>query len=127
MDGDYQYCFGNKMSSMTPKVVMFSMDVEEKAKHENKDGIGGAHHDLSSGSNDHNKLEEMVKDLTSGLSSVKHEQEYMTVRDRIHRQINDSTNSRVLLWACFEALLLVAITLGQVFYLKRFFEVRRVV
>lgn len=127
MDGDYQYCFGNKMSSMTPKVVMFSMDVEEKAKHENKDGIGGAHHDSSSGSNDHNKLEEMVKDLTSGLSSVKHEQEYMTVRDRIHRQINDSTNSRVLLWACFEALLLVAITLGQVFYLKRFFEVRRVV
>ncbi|OTF82459.1 transmembrane emp24 domain-containing protein [Euroglyphus maynei] len=124
MDGDYKYCFGNKMSSMTPKVVMFSMDVEEKVKNDNKDGTG-VHHDT--GSNDHNKLEEMVKDLNSGLSSVKHEQEYMTVRDRIHRQINDSTNSRVLLWACFEALLLVAITLGQVFYLKRFFEVRRVV
>ncbi|XP_075676030.1 suppressor/enhancer of lin-12 protein 9-like isoform X2 [Dermatophagoides pteronyssinus] len=133
MDGDYQYCFGNKMSSMTPKVVMFSMDVEEKAKLDTKDG---QHHDSlasasgssgSSNTNDHNKLEEMVKELTSGLSSVKHEQEYMTVRDRIHRQINDSTNSRVLLWACFEALLLVAITLGQVFYLKRFFEVRRVV
>lgn len=130
MDGDYQYCFGNKMSSMTPKVVMFSMDVEEK--HQQKaDGHGdgsnasAAGHDASA--TDHDKLELMIKDLSSGLSSVKHEQEYMTVRDRVHRQINESTNSRVLLWACFEALLLVAITLGQVFYLKRFFEVRRVV
>ena len=25
--GVYKYCFGNKMSTMTPKVVMFSMDV----------------------------------------------------------------------------------------------------
>ena len=27
MDGMYRYCFGNKMSSMTPKAVMFNMDV----------------------------------------------------------------------------------------------------
>lgn len=122
MDGDYNYCFGNKMSTMTPKVIMFSMDIEQAAKHENKaeaghDGVDANHH----------KLEEQIKELASSLTSVKHEQEYMSVRDRIHRSINDSTNSRVVLWAFFEALLLVAITLGQVFYLRRFFEVRRVV
>lgn len=61
------------------------------------------------------------------LTGVKHEQEYMQVRDRIHRSINESTNSRVVLWSFFEALILVAMTLGQVYYLKRFFEVRRVV
>lgn len=27
MDGVYTYCFGNQMSTMTPKVVMFSMEV----------------------------------------------------------------------------------------------------
>lgn len=116
MDGVYNYCFSNRMSTMTPKAVMFSLDIGEPPKPEASDN------DTS-----HNKLEDMIKELSSALISVKHEQEYMAVRDRIHRSINESTNSRVVLWAFFEAIALSAMTLGQVFYLKRFFEVRRVV
>jgi len=115
-DGVYTYCFSNAMSTMTPKIVMFSMDVGEAPK--SQDGEAEAHQ---------NKLEEMIKELSTSLTSVKHEQEYMAVRDRIHRSINESTNSRVVMWAFFEALVLVAMTMGQVYYLKRFFEVRRVV
>lgn len=51
----------------------------------------------------------------------------MNIRDSLHRDINESTNSRVVLWSTFEALVLVIMTVGQVYYLKRFFEVRRVV
>ena len=39
MDGMYKYCFGNEMSSMTPKVVMFNMEVGEAPKdHKENDG-----------------------------------------------------------------------------------------
>ena len=39
MDGIYRYCFGNKMSSRTPKVVMFSMEVGDAPK-ESEQGDG---------------------------------------------------------------------------------------
>jgi len=69
----------------------------------------------------------MVRELSNALTSVKHEQEYMEIRERIHRSINDNTNSRVVMWAVFESIVLISMTVGQIYYLKRFFEVRRVV
>lgn len=114
-DGVYTYCFSNKMSTMTPKIVMFTMDIDTPSSPEED-------------TNDvQQRLEDMINQLSTGLIGVKHEQEYMEVRDRIHRSINDNTNSRVVLWSFFEALVLVAMTVGQVYYLRRFFEVRRVV
>ena len=32
IDGVYQYCFSNQMSTMTPKVVMFTMEVGDAPK-----------------------------------------------------------------------------------------------
>uniref|UniRef100_A0A914GWX1 GOLD domain-containing protein n=1 Tax=Globodera rostochiensis TaxID=31243 RepID=A0A914GWX1_GLORO len=107
MDGIYTYCFSNKMSTMTPKAVANQGNEKTDA--------------------DSHKLEEMIRELSAMLTAVKHEQEYMQVRDRVHRSINENTNSRVVVWAVFEAVLLVCMTIGQIYYLKRFFEVRRVV
>uniref|UniRef100_A0A182P606 GOLD domain-containing protein n=1 Tax=Anopheles epiroticus TaxID=199890 RepID=A0A182P606_9DIPT len=117
--GIYHYCFSNKMSTLTPKVVMFSMEIGEAPK-----GTVGA---VNEGEAGHTKLEDMIRELSGTLTSIKHEQDYMHVRDRIHRSINESTNSRVVLWSFFEAIVLIVMTVGQVYYLKRFFEVKRVV
>ena len=112
------------MSTMTPKIVMFTMDVGDAPSTDSPGGEGGEA--------SHNKLEDMIKELSTALTGkfrlkcrpivdscrrlflgVKHEQEYMAVRDRIHRAINENTNSRVVMWSFFEALVLVAMTLGQ--------------
>ncbi|CAH4027712.1 transmembrane emp24 domain-containing protein 2 [Pieris napi] len=116
--GRYTYCFSNQMSTMTPKVVMFNFEVGDAPAKKTGEKDDDANH---------NKLEDMIKELGTTLKTVKHEQEYMQVRDRIHRDINESTNSRVVMWSIFEACVLLIMTFGQVYYLKRFFEVQRVV
>ncbi|XP_034478374.1 transmembrane emp24 domain-containing protein 2 [Drosophila innubila] len=117
--GAYTVCFNNERSSMTPKLIMFSIELGEPPQR-----APGAPGQEEVG---HTKLEDMILELSGKLTSVKHEQEYMHVRDKIHRSVNESTNSRVVLWSTFEALVLVLMTVGQVYYLKRFFEVKRVV
>lgn len=49
--GVYTYCFSNKMSTMTPKVVMFNMAIGESPKADAQDG------------EPKNKLEDMIKEL----------------------------------------------------------------
>ncbi|XP_011506255.1 PREDICTED: transmembrane emp24 domain-containing protein 2-like [Ceratosolen solmsi marchali] len=119
--GMYTYCFTNQKGTMTPKVVMFNMHIGEIPKSGGELAAGESPEGESA------KLDDMIKELSTSLWSVKNEQDYMQVRDRNHRAINESTNFRVVVWSFFEATALVCMTLGQVYYLKRFFEVRRVV
>ncbi|XP_001604135.1 transmembrane emp24 domain-containing protein 2 [Nasonia vitripennis] len=122
--GIYTYCFSNQKGTMTPKVVMFNMDIGETPKQPGADSPAAG---AQEGDGPNAKLDDVIKELSTSLWSVKSEQEYMQVRDRNHRTINESTNFRVVVWSFFEATVLVCMTLGQVYYLKRFFEVRRVV
>ncbi|KAA3681052.1 p24 family protein beta-1 [Paragonimus westermani] len=126
-DGDYKYCFGNKMSSLTPKVVLFDMEIEEDhlKSDEKDDGKKISSHSIFLEA--HKKLVTMINELSHSVESVKLEMDYVALRTNIHWNINQNTNFRVVVWAAFEALLIITMSIGQVFYLKRFFEVRRLV
>lgn len=71
MTGVYTYCFSNQKSTMTPKVVMFNMDIDENHKKEENGG--------QDGEGSQAKLDDMIKDLSTSLWGVKNEQEYMQV------------------------------------------------
>lgn len=114
-DGLYKYCFSNKMSHVTPKILMFSIETARQVQNK------------ISGDEDQRKLDIMLKDLTSSVTSAKHELEYLSMRDHSHREINEHTNSRVIWWTWIELTLLIGVSLFQVHHIKRFFEIRRVI
>jgi p24 family protein beta-1 len=65
-----------------------------------------------------------VKSLSELLTQVKDEQAYIVVRERTHRNTAESTNARVKWWSVFQLGVLVGMCVFQVWWLKRFFEVR---
>ncbi|GAA6024602.1 hypothetical protein JCM11491_006042 [Sporobolomyces phaffii] len=105
-DGRYQYCFSNEMSTVTGKTVSFNvhgvMYVED-------DGHTAP-------------IEKEIRALSAALEDVKDEQEYIVVRERLHRDTAESTNDRVKYWSIVQTLMLAGVCGWQIFYLKRFFE-----
>lgn len=106
--GRYHYCFGNRMSTLSPKTVMFDVVVDRPEPPTDEDG------DL---------IDSAVKEISDSLNGVYLEQLYMETRDSVHRSINENTNSRVLLWSVFEVAVLVSVCIVQVYYLKKYFEI----
>eukprot|EP00792_Barthelona_sp_PAP020_P005108 TRINITY_DN2500_c0_g1_i1.p1 TRINITY_DN2500_c0_g1~~TRINITY_DN2500_c0_g1_i1.p1 ORF type:complete len:215 (-),score=61.70 TRINITY_DN2500_c0_g1_i1:59-661(-) len=112
--GTYRFCFGNHMSKMTPKLVQFHL-------HNDDDHTKGGFAKDS----DLTPLEQSVINLRDELRAITEEQQYMKARERRHRNTTESTNARVLWYSFLEAIVLVCVSLWQIFYLRRMFEKRR--
>ena len=66
----------------------------------------------------------LVRKLSEALAQVKDEQSYIVVRERVHRNTAESTNGRVKWWSMFQLAVVIGEGVFQVWWLKRFFEVR---
>ncbi|KUI57210.1 Endosomal protein P24B [Cytospora mali] len=111
-DGKYTYCFGNEHWGSSSKEVSFNVH-------------GIVYVSESEAAQD--PLESEVRKLSEVLSQVKDEQSYIVVRERTHRNTAESTNSRVKWWNIFIIGVVVGESVFQVWWLRRFFEVKRVV
>jgi type VI protein secretion system component VasF len=63
-------------------------------------------------------VEREIRSLSNGLAAVKDEQEYIVVREKIHRNTAESTNTRVKWWSILQAVVLFVVVAWQVIYLK---------
>lgn len=111
-DGKYAYCFGNQHWVANTKEVSFNVH-----------GIVYVTESESSA----DPLETEVRRLSDLLAQVKDEQQYILFRERTHRNTAESTNSRVKWWNLFVIGIVIGESLFQVWWLRRFFEVKRVV
>lgn len=140
-DGKFTYCFGNEHWGANSKEVSFNVHgIVYVAEHEaEKDplesegtfpfpfppskqnmAIAGAQWKMLT-------LTTPVRKLSDLLLSVKDEQSYIVVRERTHRNTAESTNSRVKWWNLFVIGVVIGESIFQVWWLRRFFEVKRVV
>ncbi|XP_020800278.1 transmembrane emp24 domain-containing protein 2 [Drosophila serrata] len=119
--GRYKLCFDNEISTLTPKIVMFQFHVMKPLDY---------YADPSKRTDDvleQAALQTTLNLLSARMGAVRVEQEYMHYRYRGHLDITDSVQDRILAWMVFGPMMLLITTVLEVYYLKRFFEFRRVV
>jgi hypothetical protein len=125
-DGKYIYCFNNEhWGSTNTKEVSFNVHgivyvPESEAPQDPLEKEGKALlievRDCSNS--------RTVRTLSELVAQVKDEQGYIVVRERTHRNTAESTNARVKWWSIFQLLILLGEGIFQVWWIKRFFEVR---
>ncbi|KAK4634912.1 Endosomal protein P24B [Fulvia fulva] len=108
-DGRYAYCFSNEHWSANTKEVSFNVH-------------GIVYVPESDAPLD--PLEKEIRILSDHIAQVRDEQSYMVLRERIHRNTAESTNARVKWWSIFQLGVLIGEGVFQVWWLKRFFEVK---
>ena len=120
-NGPYSFCFSNKKSSFNPKVIIFDIDKSNEVNKREPQNVDENNKEESETA----KLDSMIGNLILSAISARHDVRYLAARDKVHRKVNESTNKTIVWWSGVEFFLLLSVTLGQVWYLKRFFEIRR--
>mmetsp|Transcript_4615 Transcript_4615/g.5052 ORF Transcript_4615/g.5052 Transcript_4615/m.5052 type:complete len:211 (-) Transcript_4615:114-746(-) len=70
-------------------------------------------------------LKSELADLKEGLDLLKDHQSYMNQREDVHKDTLESINTKVLMWTVLEAVVLIAMAVWQIVYIRSFFEVKR--
>eukprot|EP01118_Nematostelium_gracile_P014499 TRINITY_DN5667_c0_g1_i1.p1 TRINITY_DN5667_c0_g1~~TRINITY_DN5667_c0_g1_i1.p1 ORF type:complete len:208 (-),score=33.01 TRINITY_DN5667_c0_g1_i1:600-1223(-) len=117
--GVHSICWNNEMSRWTAKVVEFEVLVDGKLIGSTTSETDVVTPGVLS------PLEDSISKIGQYLDNIKGDQKYFRGREQKHRDTAESTNARVFWYSVVESAVLVAISLGQVFYLRRFFEIKR--
>lgn len=111
--GAYQFCFNNDFSTITHKIVFFSIrsvEVENLAveKGQNKPYAPTA-------------MEAACDNIHGSMSGVVENQKEYRLKEAIGRHLADSLNTHVLWWSFGQTAVIFLAGIGQVFVLKTFF------
>jgi len=122
--GPHSICFNNEMSRWTAKFVEFEIEIDGK-KEFYSDKKSQQEEFLTPGVL--TPVEHSLGEIDRALETIRVDLMYLRGRESAHRDTAESTNERVLWYSVIESLVLVTISLGQVYYLRKFFEVKRAI
>lgn len=115
--GEYAFCFSNKFSTITHKMVFLSL---RRQKHDNlrKESGNRVPFVLTAS-------ESSCETVHESMSSVVDYQREYRLREAIGRFAADALNQRVMWWSIAETIILIMAGIGQVVLLKQCFTLRK--
>ena len=111
-EGDYTYCIQNGDED--------GGDGETRVVAFNIRAIGSDEQD-----HEYSSLQNELLALRQGLDFLKDHQSYMNQREDVHQETLESINTKLLCWTILEAVILLAMSLWQIAYIRGFSETKR--
>ncbi len=115
--GRYAFCFSNKFSTVSHKVVSFELHPEDEQPLAVEAGIDELHANT--------QLEQSMDMIHVASSRVLGLQREFRMREARGRYLAEVLNSRVLWWAAGQSAVLILMGIGQVCVLRCFFTEKR--
>lgn len=114
-NGTYKFCFSNEFSTFTHKTVYFDFQVgEDPPLFPSENRVSAL-----------TQMESACVSIHEALKSVIDYQTHFRLREAQGRSRAEDLNTRVAYWSIGEALILLVVSIGQVFLLKSFFSDKR--
>jgi len=104
--GTYGFCFNNEMSRFTVKVISFSIHIPK----------------THSGST---PIQNAIATIEENFEKIERQQQQYRIREHMHRDTAEETNTRVTTWSLMSAVLIMMMCFGQIFYIRRLFSDKR--
>ncbi|VDI64115.1 p24 family protein gamma-3 [Mytilus galloprovincialis] len=111
--GDFQFCFGNEFSTITHKVVYFTISAEEI------DSLAVEAGDKKPTAQ--TMIQDACDEIHSAMTDVFDNQVDFRLKESMGRYVAEELNNRIMWWSIGQALTVMIIGFGQVFILKTFF------
>jgi hypothetical protein len=112
--GNYKFCFSNEMSTLTQKTVLFEIYVGD---------VLDPH--LAKEEEHEDRMTLSVERLSQGMDTILSLVRFHKEREASHRDLAEEMNTRVVLWSLVEVIVLIVLSIFQVYYLRHFFNVKR--
>eukprot|EP00126_Sphaerothecum_destruens_P011788 Sdes_comp20962_c0_seq1m18728 len=112
--GDFKFCFGNEFSTFTQKTVYFDLF--------KGDGFNALQEALPDPIGAFSRLETSTNNIHRYLMDIIDYQTHHRLREATGRSIAEELNNRVQVWSSAQSLLMIAVSVTQVYILKSFFN-----
>jgi len=114
--GEYVFCFSNEFSSFSHKTVYFDFQSGEEAPL--TEGIGSHHKALT-------QIETSAVQIHESLKVIIDYQTHHRLREATSRDMAEYLNERVQYWSLGQAVVILAISLVEVYVLRNFFAEKK--
>ena len=111
-DGVYKLCF--KSTDRQPKVISFEFELEDETVDEDETAAKGSL----------DPIERNFKDIARQLDLISRNIHFYQRREKVHRDLTEVTCDRVLQFSIVKVVVLLGLTIFQVYMLTNFFEDR---